>query len=334
MLERPDIPDDAILTGLRDHYGLNAARIEFLPLGADVNTAVFRADAVDDTAYFVRLRGGSFDDLSIHVPKWLHDHGLTAIIPPLEAHNGALWADLGGYKLAVFPFIAGDDAYTVDLLDRHWIDLGGAVRALHMAQLPPAVIDRLPRESYRDDWRRQVEAFQQMTEDRAFADPIAAQMAAFVRGQRAVIDDLVRRARDRAAQLQAGDVPLVLCHGDLHAGNVLIDRQQRLYVVDWDTLILAPKERDLMAPGGGLFASRRAPEAEEHLFYRGYGPVEIDRAALVYYRCERIVQDIAAYCQEILLTEGDGADRRSGLRQLMNQFAPGEVVSLALESAL
>jgi hypothetical protein len=46
------------------------------------------------------------------------------------------------------------------------------------------------------------------------------------------------------------------------------------------------------------------------------------------------VQDIAAYCQEILLTDGDGADRHSGLRQLTGQFAPGQVVSLALESAL
>ncbi|MBK8027443.1 MAG: hypothetical protein IPK19_40150 [Chloroflexi bacterium] len=50
---------------------------------------------------------------------------------------------------------------------------------------------------------------------------------------------------------------------------------------------------------------------------------------MAYYRCERIVQDVYAYCLQILFTEGESADRRNGLEQLRSQFEPGAVVDRA-----
>lgn len=38
----------------------------------------------------------------------------------------------------------------------------------------------------------------------------------------------------------------VLCHADFHDANLLIDPTGRLFIVDWDEIILAPKERDLV----------------------------------------------------------------------------------------
>ena len=52
MLEKPDIADEQIIACLRDAYGLNIRQIEFLPLGADRNTAVYRAVAEDGSGVF------------------------------------------------------------------------------------------------------------------------------------------------------------------------------------------------------------------------------------------------------------------------------------------
>ena len=102
--------------------------------------------------------------------------------------------------------------------------------------------------------------------------------------------------------------------------------------MDWDTVLFAPKERDLMFFGSGI-GGRQQPE-QAAAFYAGYGPGNIDTAALAYYRCERIVQDIAVYCRELLLSAAGGADRAEGLRQLAGQFAPGGVVTIALATGL
>ncbi len=68
----------------------------------------------------------------------------------------------------------------------------------------------------------------------------------------------------------------------MHAGNVHMSISGDLYVVDWDTMIMAPKERDLMYLGGGQFMNRHTPEEEERLFYEGYDETEVDPVGIAY----------------------------------------------------
>ena len=122
-----------------------------------------------------------------------------------------------------------------------------------------------------------------------------------------------------------------MCHSDLHGNNVLVGVDDELAVVDWDEPILAPKERDLMFIGGGVGGVWNQPQ-EAAWFYEGYGHTAIDPVALAYYRYERIVEDFAAYGERILGTQGSVGDREEGLRRLMSQFLPGNVVEMAHRS--
>ena len=120
-----------------------------------------------------------------------------------------------------------------------------------------------------------------------------------------------------------------MCHSDIHAGNILVADRGEIYIVDWDNPICAPKERDLMYAGGGQFSNWRTPQEEEDLFYQGYGRAQIDPAALAYYRYERIVTDIAIYCEQLLGTDEGGEDREQSLKYLMSNFEPGGVIEIA-----
>lgn len=332
MLEKPDIQDEIIAACVRDEYGLALANVVFLPLGADRDTAVYRGVTGDGTSYFLKLRGGSFDAMTVAVPRLLHDQGISQVIAPILTQAGGLWADLGQFKLTVSPFVEGRDGYAVRMSDRHWRELGRALKGIHTALLPPEITGQIQREDYTPRFRESVKRFQIMAEEIDFPDPVAAQLAELLRREQGVIGDLVRRAGELASVMQARSQPFVLCHADIHAGNVFIDSTGRFYIVDWDTLILAPKARDLMYAGGGQFRNHRAPDEEETLFYQGYGPADPNPVGLAYYRYERIVQDIAAYCEQILLTDDGGADRENGLRQLQSQFLPGDVVAMARRS--
>jgi spectinomycin phosphotransferase len=101
-----------------------------------------------------------------------------------------------------------------------------------------------------------------------------------------------------------------------------------LHLVDWDTVILAPKERDLMFVGGGVAGVWNDPH-EAHLFYSGYGPCTVDPLALAYYRCERIVQDIAVTCTQLLESTTGGEGRAQFLADLTSQFDRGNVIEIA-----
>jgi len=162
-------------------------------------------------------------------------------------------------------------------------------------------------------------------------DPLARRLAAFWRTRRDEIRTLVERSEQLGQMLRqrtgASDA-FVLCHTDLHAGNVLLCADDELAIVDWDAPIFAPKERDLMFMGGGIGAIWDSVR-EEALFYQGYGATEIDPVALSYYRYERIVEDVAAYGEQIFEAQGSVEDREHGLLGTMGQFDPGRVVSIA-----
>jgi spectinomycin phosphotransferase len=252
------------------------------------------------------------------------------VIAPYSTQTQQLWANLGDFRLMVFPFVEGHSGFEVDLTDQQWIDFGRALKHIHRAAVPQAILDRIPRETFSPYWRERVREFQQQVETQTFDEPVAARLAAFLKSKKAEISHMINRAEELAAVLQRQSLDYILCHADIHVGNVLTDStNDTLYVVDWDTLTLAPKERDLMFIGGGLGGGGHTADEEETLFYQGYGQTEINPVALAYYRYERIVQDIAAYCEQLLLTDEGGEDREEGLRQLTGQFLPNEVVDLA-----
>ncbi len=329
MLEKPDLQDEAIAACLGDHYGLNATEISFLPLGADMNTAVYRVVSADSLPYFVKLRRGVFDAVSVDVPKFLHDAGITQIIAPIANRSGQLSSSLGEFNLILSPFIEGHGGWDVDLSDRDWVHFGRALKSIHSAALPPTLAARIPHETYSPYWRERVTGFQEQIQADVFVDPSAAGLAELLRDKQRVVNHLIQRAEDLGAVLQLQPTHEVLCHSDIHVGNVLMNSSGELYIVDWDQPILAPKERDLMFIGGGLGGGGHTPEQEVALFYEGYGQTEINPVALAYYRYERIVQDIAAYCTQLLLTDEGGEDRAQGLRQMTSQFLPGAVIDMA-----
>jgi spectinomycin phosphotransferase len=140
---------------------------------------------------------------------------------------------------------------------------------------------------------------------------------------------LVRRTERLAQILRVQPPDSILCHADIHGWNLLIDGGGVLYMVDWDTLIFAPKERDLMFIGGGPGDSGYTPEEEEAMFYQGYGPADVNQGAISYYRYVRILEDIAVYCEQLLLSDEGGEDRRQSLENLKSNYLPDGTIAKA-----
>ena len=329
MLERPDLLDELIISHIEHDFGLHVARLTFLPLGADFNTAVYRLVTENETAYFLKLRRGDFDEITVAVPHCLKAQGNPAIIAPLETKTGRLWARMGVYTTIVYPFVEGQDGYQVTLSDQQWREFGAALKGIHTAQIPPDIARLIPNETFSPHWREMVKTFQAQIEEATYDDPTAAKFAVLMKARQGEISQLVSRADELGFMLKNRPLDPVLCHTDIHAGNLHIGTDGALYIVDWDNPVSAPKERDLMLVGGSyVWNSSR----EEDLFYQGYGRTAIDRIALAYYRYERIVQDIAAYCEQLLSTDEGGEDREQGYQYFTSNFLPGHEIEIAFRT--
>ncbi len=332
MLEMPDLPHERIIACLQGEYGIPVAQLTFLPLGADVNTAVYHVLTEDRRQLFLKLRSGDFDEVYVTLPRYLFDQGIAQIIPPLKTRAGQLWTELDSSNVILYPYIEGRNGYESLLSERQWAEFGRALKAIHTTPCPSILASRIPQETYSPRWRQLVRGFLVRAGHETWRDPVAAEVTAPLWDRRAEIHALIERAERLARRLLAQSPEPVICHSDIHAGNILISADGALYIVDWDTLTLAPKERDLMYVGGGLMGNGYTPAEEEALFYSGYGETQIDDIALAYYRYERIVQDIAAFCEQLLLSTAGGDDRQQSLKYLTSNFLPNGTIAIAYQT--
>jgi spectinomycin phosphotransferase len=327
VLEPPDLPPEQISAAARRHYGLALTKLTFLPLGQDVRAWAFRA-ATAEATYFLKLRLGTVNEAALRVPRFLADAGARHIVAPLPSVDRRLWVELAGFTLALYPFIDGSTGMARGLEERHWVAYGSALRAMHDTAPASHLAAVVRRETFGNGLSEAVRALGAQIETRTWTDPVERDLAAFWGRQRGEVEGLLERFERLGQRLRAEPPPLVLCHADVHPNNVLIDSEDRLWIVDWDDVQLAPKECDLMMGVGGLGNYPAGPR-EAGWFLSGYGSRAIDPAALAYYRHVRALGDIWANGEQVLLLgEASEATKRNGLERMERLFAPGFMVWL------
>ncbi len=328
MLEKHALSDHRIISCLNTYYGIEVATLTFLPLGADMNASVYKAEALDQRSYFIKLKQGHHHDISVEIVELLQSAGIEQIIPPVETIHGKTTQRMDDFTIIVYPFVDGQDGFHRQLTDDQWIKLGKAMKQVHEIEVPKHI--QIRKETYSSKWREIVRSIYVHLEAELIGDEIALKLQTFMRKNMPAIRRLVDRAEQLAEKLENKPHPFVLCHSDIHAGNVLIAGNE-IYIVDWDEPIMAPKERDLMFIGGGVGNVWNKPH-EETLFYQGYGKTEIDSTILAYYRHERIVEDIAIYSQELLLSTRRIENRPEIYNHFIGMFEPQGVVEIAFKT--
>lgn len=332
MLKKPELKDEKIISCLRDEYGLSVEKISFLPLGADTNTSVYRAVTKDETNYFVKLKQGDFNEASVAIPNFLSDLGIKQIIRSLTTQTGQLWANLNPFRVILYPFVEGHAGLDIKMSNQQWFEFGTALKRFHTADIPANITSGIQKDNFSPGWRNMVKMFLERIEKETFNEPVAIEVADFLKAKKDETLEIVKRAEQLAQMLLEQLPEFVLCHSDIHGYNLLIDNNGALYIVDWDALIFAPKERDLMFIGGGHGDSGYTPQEEETMFYQGYGQTNMNQIAIAYYRYERSIVDIADECNLIFLSDAGGQGRKEVLEDIKSMFLPNGKIEMAYQS--
>jgi spectinomycin phosphotransferase len=333
MREQPKLADAIIRAALQTHYGLSTIALTFLPIGNDSMSFVYRVDASDGTCYFLKVRTGTgFSPPSLVIPRFFFEQGIPHIVTPLPTTTHTLWVHVNNFALTLYPFIDARTATDTGLSPQHWHALGATLQRIHTRHLPPELQQIVRYETY-IPWRREVlTALESVITYHELADPLQRELRAFWRERQDEIRPLIERSDMLANELRKASLPLVLCHADLHTWNVLLDTQEHMWIVDWDELIFAPKERDLMFVIGGI-APDLVRSHETTCFLQGYGNPNIDGRALAYYRYAWAVQEMGAYTEEVFFwPDRDEQARSDAVRAFIDLFEPGNIVAIARSS--
>src|SRR5215208_7524547 len=180
MLEKPNIQDERIIACLEAEYGLGIVHIAFLPLGGDLSTAVYRAVADDEMPYFCKLKFGIFDEISVELPTFLSEQGIAQIIPARLTNTGRLWAEMDEFRLILYPFVEGTSGSEIELSEPQWADFSAALKRIHTTSVPPALSQKIGKESYSPEWRDIGRDIIQRLDNETFDDPITVGLAAFL----------------------------------------------------------------------------------------------------------------------------------------------------------
>ena len=321
MLERPALDDSTLVAGLRDRYGLAVESLAFAPLGNDSAAWTYRATTSDGGPWFVKVRRDPRPS-GILVPRFLHELGLTEIVPALPTRDGEPWLQIGPWSVLVYPVVDAPRAMDVGLDDDGWKRLGAFAARLHATLLPPDLATQVPRDDFRPkatELARRVARLVDAGPSPASArDEIAERVVAVWTQHRAVIEQLVRRSEELARRIRDGvglarPLRFVPCHADLHTANVLVGADGGLTIVDWDEIVLAPPERDLMFVRGSAIAGI-VSDREATAFEAGYGAREAaaaDPLLIAWYRIDWAVQDLADFARRALLDPAAGTATRA-----------------------
>jgi spectinomycin phosphotransferase len=317
MRARPPGLDDADVTAaVATHWEIGVTDVEYVPegggsyhwriAGTDDDTVFVSVDNLDAKAWLGDDRDATFDGLAtaFATAARLLDAGCDFVVAPTPGASGRLLERLTSrYSVAVFPYVDGRAGKWGEPLAASTMK----ELARHLAQLhdsTPAVRDSALRRTLGIPGHAQLDAALDAIDRPWTNGPLAepARLALAAR-ERAVREWLAHYAA-LAESVRTSGSPWVVTHGEPHPGNT-IQTTDGLLLIDWDTVALAPRERDLW-----MFEDR-APEAlAEYLDLAG---VEIDPAAMELYRLAWTLTDLAAFASVLRAPHDVDADSEKAL---------------------
>jgi spectinomycin phosphotransferase len=294
--DRPaGVADQDLVLALARGWGLEVTDIRYAPVGAGGYHWIARCAVggrwfvtVDDLDSKPWL-GDSRDDVlrglraALDTARALRDEaGLTFVSAPEPARGGGLVRRFSArYALSVFGYLDGASGHFGEPLPAaERAGLAAMLAALHGSSPAGAPVQRigLPRPGALEQALGEVG---HAWSGGPYAEPARALLAGAADGIRQALAAFT----DHAARFATA--PKVITHGEPHPGN-LIQTKQRLMLIDWDTVGLAPRERDLwLLPGDALDR------------YAATTGRPVDPAGLRLYRLRWALDDIRAFTEDL-----------------------------------
>jgi hypothetical protein len=259
-----DLPELTLRTALRSSWSLRARTLLYRPVGFGshhwelLDTSGIRWFVnVDDlrtrrrcageplTAGYARLRA------SLAAAQALRAAGRDVVAAPLPTRDGEPLIPLTDcFAASVYPFVDGESSDCDSYTPEHRRAVLDLLIVVHTA--PPQVRDQALPDDYAIPFRDAVTAVLTDAHGDPRLGPYARPAAELLASHAAGVQQALARYDALVTAARAEPPAMVLTHGEPHPGNTMRTESGWL-LIDWDTALAAPPERDLwdLDPGDG-----------------------------------------------------------------------------------
>ena len=307
-----DIETDAVVEALADGWGFEADEIEYAAVGAGsyhwiaADAAGARrfvtADDLDQKRWLGETRDAARNALarSFDTAVALRQSGLEFVVAPIPTSGGDSLRRIGErHTVALFPFVDGEGGRWGPYEPGARSAVVSMLAELHRA-MPAASVRTVGLEL---TGRGVLEAALRDVNKAWSGGPLSEPARQAFSAHAADVPAFLGLADRFAAAVEQRGVTMVVTHGEPHAGNVLRTDGGH-FLVDWDTVALGPRERDLWW---------LADEPGDLAAYTALTGHELDPEAVAFFRLAWDLNDIAVYVSVLRLAHVENEDALSAL---------------------
>ena len=241
----------------------------------------------------------------------LRDGGLGFVVAPIPTNGGETVRRVGQrHTIALFPFVAGQAGRFGDYDSAGRIAVVKMLAELHQAT--PAVASVAGSAGLGLPGRRQIEAALRELNQTWLGGPFSEPARQELAGRASDVNELLALAGRLSADVVGRGSKWMVTHGEPHAANVMRAGESHV-LVDWDTVALAPPERDLwMVLDDSQDEAAIYTDATDH---------EVDQAALDFFRLTWDLKDLATYLDVLRAPHRENEDTAQALQGVKNCVA-------------
>lgn len=250
------LEDSSVIDALRHGWDFDVDAAEYAAVGAGSYHWVVTdkggvrgfvtVDDLDQKAWLGDTRDVAFDGLrrAFDTSVALRDGGLHFVVAPIPTRRGESLRRLDSrYAIALFPFVAGE-AGEFGRYDDEGDRRSVVAMLARLHQATPAFGSAVRTTGLDLPGRHHLEAALRELDEAWSGGPLSEPARDAVRDSATELAELLRLADRLSADAQKRGGGWVVTHGEPHPGNVMRTSEGRV-LVDWDTVALAPPERDL-----------------------------------------------------------------------------------------
>ncbi len=300
--------DKLIRAMLLEHWNVHVITIHFIPIG---DSAYSYRIGTEDSNYYLKIvdrqtasgrRTADRMEFSLPLQRFLCEHPTTEIATsiPQITREETLNASYGSLLFALYTFIEGTtlaDAYPMSatLVQR----IGETLATLHHVQIPVTLQQKALPDNLIVSFEKSLLA------DLAVLEAISSQDALYLQRLHNIVSpwrEYIRAflTRSYAYKEEALQIPnsLVVCHGDAWGGNIIPLNTGKLVLIDWESSVMAPPERDIF-----IYIGYNSDDFQA--FNAGYRavskePVRWNTSLCAYYAYRAQLRNLATWLHSIL----------------------------------